>query len=96
MNIFTQHVWEFWFSSNRKSLFLSKIFMTRADFILEDLTNVKDEIFQYYSNLNSLGIFKPNNKNMKGLATLLSSIFCLTSLEMSDLNRHILRHMDIY
>lgn len=66
MNI-TQRVWEFWLSGNCKSSFLCKALMTRVDFILGDLMNVKGEIFQHYSNLNNLRICKRNNESITGL-----------------------------
>ena len=88
-----QRAWKSWFSSNHRSSSLCKVLMFRDDFNAEYLINIQDDTFQHYSNLKGLVIHKPNNGSNTGLATLPSSIFCLTSLEMLDLNGNILRNI---
>lgn len=96
-----QHAWRSWFSSDSKSSSLNPVTISRNDFIskekveiyTDNLINVKDDIFQYCNSLKTLRIRKSNVGSNAGLATLPSSICCLTSLEVLDVSGNTLSHV---
>lgn len=96
-----QHAWRSWFSSYSKSSSLYPVTISRNDFIskekveiyTDNLINIKDDIFQYCNSLKTLRIRKSNIGSNAGLATLPSSICCLTSLEILDVSGNTLGHI---
>lgn len=96
-----QHAWRSLFSSDSKSSSLYPVTISRNDFIskekveiyTDNLINVKDDIFQYCNSLKTLRIRKSNVGSNAGLATLPSSICCLTSLEILDVSGNTLSHI---
>ena len=96
-----QRAWRSWFSNDCKSSSQYPVTISKNDFIskekveiyTDNLINVKDDVFQHCNKLKILRIPKSNVGSNAGLATLPSSISCLTSLEILDVSENTLSYI---